>query len=146
MKTEISPKQPLLHLHFIRLRLLQLLTLSFRTIVPFILFNARLIVLFSLKNYLITDLTTCTHIDQETLASTINRRRSLLKPPVPSELFDVDELLSRDVGLKFQKTKDEKDQFFRGVVGEAGHRSVVLGSQRIANWYSGLIKAGVDGQ
>ena len=88
----------------------------------------------------------CIHVEKEALAATIHRKRSLLKPAVPTELFEVTELLSTEVGQKYQKTKDEKDQFFRGVVGEAGHRSVVLGSRRVAHWYSGLVKAGVDGQ
>lgn len=67
-----------------------------------------------------------------------------MRPPVPQELLEVKEILPNDKYIKFVKTKDERDTFFQDVVGPPGHRSIVCGSRRVANWYSGL-KAGVDG-
>lgn len=87
----------------------------------------------------------CGHIDRKALAAGITRKRSDVRPPVPTELLEVEKYLIDTKYIKFTKTKDGKDVFHRGVVGDAGHRSIVLGSQRVCNWYSGQMKAGVDG-
>lgn len=60
---------------------------------------------------------------------TMIRAQNEHRPPIPHNFQDLANLLMRDNGLG--QTLDQDSEFFRGMVGQPGHRSLVFMSSRV---------------